>query len=136
MFGACFGHQAIAAALGGTVGYNPDGWVLGTVETRDTTRNQTRLVYGAHKEQVVTLPLGAAISESTPGCLVAGFTIEDHVLTTQYHPEMTDGFIAALVDEMAKDMPNDVIAAARTSLSRSANRGEAIQQIITFFEGI
>lgn len=31
--GACFGHQAIAKALGGTVGPNPGPFVLGTAET-------------------------------------------------------------------------------------------------------
>ena len=33
LFGACFGHQAIALALGGAVGQNPGGWVFGTTET-------------------------------------------------------------------------------------------------------
>ena len=29
LFGACFGHQAIALALGGSVDRNPDSWVHG-----------------------------------------------------------------------------------------------------------
>ena len=29
MFGACYGHQAIALALGGAVEANPKGWVFG-----------------------------------------------------------------------------------------------------------
>ena len=33
LFGACFGHQAIALALGGKVGANPGGWVFGVTET-------------------------------------------------------------------------------------------------------
>ncbi len=133
MYGACFGHQAIAAALGGTIDYNPGGWVLGTVETT-INADSSLLIYGAHKEQVMTLPKGAEVSATTPGCPIAGFTIGGHVLTTQYHPEMTDGFIAALVDEMEKDMPRDIIDRARASLVRRADRHEATQQIVTFFE--
>jgi GMP synthase-like glutamine amidotransferase len=34
MFGACFGHQAIALALGGEVSRNPDGWVHGLTRSR------------------------------------------------------------------------------------------------------
>ena len=33
LFGACFGHQIIAKALGGKVGNNPHGWSLGTAVT-------------------------------------------------------------------------------------------------------
>ena len=48
MFGACFGHQAIAMASGGTVGPNPGGWVLGRV---DTTMNGTPMrLYAAQCE--------------------------------------------------------------------------------------
>ena len=33
MFGACFGHQAIAVALGGTLARNPQGWGHGVLRT-------------------------------------------------------------------------------------------------------
>jgi len=92
MFGACFGHQAIATALGGTV------------------------------------------VASTDGCKIAGFAIGDHVLTTQYHPEMTDEFIAALLEEMSSDLPSDMIAPAIDSLERPAQRKEVASLIATFFE--
>lgn len=36
LFGACFGHQAIALALGGEVGFSPGGWVLDVTETQLT----------------------------------------------------------------------------------------------------
>lgn len=34
LFGACFGHQAIALALGGAVAKNPNGWVHGLLRHR------------------------------------------------------------------------------------------------------
>lgn len=135
MYGACFGHQAIAAALGAKIDDNPDGWVLGTVETTLTDNSARHLIYGAHKEQVTTLPHGAKVIAKTPGCPIAGFAIDNHVLTTQYHPEMKDEFIAALIEEMEEDLPAETIHAARASLDRPADRVTAAQQIVGFFEG-
>jgi GMP synthase-like glutamine amidotransferase len=134
-FGACFGHQAIATALGGRVEYNPQGWVLGSVETQDQISGASRRAYAAHKEQVTELPKGAKITATTQGCPVAGFAIDNHILTTQYHPEMTDGFIAALLDEMAGDTDPEVIARANDSLSAPADRAAWAEQMARFFEG-
>ena len=64
LFGACFGHQAIARALGGRVGDNPGGWVLGVTETA-VDRPAPWIGAGplrmnaAHSEQVLALPPGA-----------------------------------------------------------------------------
>lgn len=131
IYGACFGHQVIAVALGGTVDFNPGGWVLGSVETRHA--DQSLVLYAAHKEQVVTLPEGARVTATTPGCDIAGFGIGKHVLTTQYHPEMTDVFIAAAVEMLATQVPESVSNAARSSLARPAARNEITAQIVQFF---
>lgn len=134
-YGTCFGHQAIATALGGQVGYNPQGWVLGTVKTDLLDKGTVLRAYAAHKEQVTELPDGARIIAKAEGCPVAGFAIGNHLLTTQYHPEMTDGFIAALVDEMASDTDPTVIDRARQSLRQPADRTIWAEQIARFFEG-
>lgn len=66
MFGACFGHQAIALALGGQVGPNPGGWVHGLIRndllarpawTKDLP--DPLLLYASHTEQATALPEGA-----------------------------------------------------------------------------
>ena len=136
MFGACFGHQVIATALGGKVGYNPAGWSLGTVQTiwRDSDSATPINLYAAHKEQVVELPDEAAVVSATNGCPIAGFAIGNHVLTTQYHPEMTPDFISALLSEMEKDTDPETINAARHSLKTKADRGKIRDIMVTFFE--
>lgn len=134
MFGACFGHQAIALALGGTVARNPGGWVLGLVETAMDPLGTIRL-YAAHLEQVVTPPPGARVIGATPGCPVAALRIGDAVLTTQYHPEMTPGFMAALVEELDGKLPPAVIAQARSSLAQQAETGRIAAAIVAFFDG-
>jgi GMP synthase-like glutamine amidotransferase len=133
LFGACFGHQAIALALGGTVVRNPGGWVLGLVDTQMAGLGNVGL-YAAHLEQVTVMPEGAKVVGSTPGCAVAAMAMGDRVLTTQYHPEMTHDFIAALVEELATKLPVGVIARARASLGRRADTGRMAAHMVGFLE--
>lgn len=140
MFGACFGHQAIAMALGGAVIRNPKGWAFGLLEMQITSRvpwcegPDMLLQYGAHIEQVSHLPEGAEAIFATPDCPIAGFAMSDQVYTTQNHPEMTPEFIAALVEEYADKLGGDVTARARASLDRVADRQVFARSIVRFFE--
>ncbi len=134
MFGACFGHQVIARALGAEITYNPDGWVLGQITTELTTDGTRLPIYAAHKEQVTTLPDGARIVARTQGCEIAGFAIEDHVLTTQYHPEMSEAFVAALLEEFAEEIGGDVTQKAARTLGTPTDMDALAEWIATFFE--
>lgn len=133
MFGACFGHQVIARALGAKISYNPTGWVLGKVVT-EFTNNSSVPLYAAHKEQVSTLPHGARIVARTPGCEIAGFAIEDHVLTTQYHPEMAHTFVSALLEAFADEIGQDVTEQASQTLGAPADIDALAEWIAAFFE--
>ncbi|TQV67935.1 type 1 glutamine amidotransferase [Aliiroseovarius halocynthiae] len=139
MFGACFGHQAIAKALGGKVETNPDGWVFGSTEMEITEAAPWLEVkrfwlYGAHIEQVTKMPNGALNIMSSEGCPMGGFRIGDHVFTTQNHPEMTRRFIVDLIEELADDKPAEVIANARESLRLLADGPIFASWIVRFFE--
>lgn len=141
MFGACFGHQAIAVALGGRVGRNPEGWVHGFAETESLgvlpfqgAGGEKVGLYASHIEQVTGVPKGAEVVARGPGCPVGGFAKGRHVFTTQYHPEMTDEFIADLIEETADYVGPEVTEAARRSLVRQADRAVFGEQIARFFE--
>ena len=132
MFGACFGHQAIATALGGVVGPNHGGWVLGQTET---VMNGTPIrLYAAHREQVLRLPLGAQSLGGNLDCPIGSFAIGRNILTTQYHPEMTPDFIAALVEHLDGALPGPVIARARASLGSPAETDRMAQKIVDFLD--
>jgi GMP synthase-like glutamine amidotransferase len=138
--GACFGHQAIAKALGGMVGPNPGPFVLGTAETEVTSPApwmgpvaRFRLA-AAHGEQVTRLPPGAEVVGQTPGCPAACYRIGDRVFATQYHPEMTPSFLAALVEEFAPPFPAEVAEAARASLPLGTEGPRFAEWIARFFE--
>lgn len=133
IFGACFGHQAIAMALGGHVAKNPGGWVFGLVET--TVEGVPMKLYGSHMEQVVDLPPGAVVLGGTADCPVGSFAIPGRVMTTQYHPEMSHDFITDLVEEYADDLPAEVVTRARESLTKAADSAAIAERIARFFEG-
>ena len=139
LFGACFGHQAIARALGGQVGENPGGWVLGVTQTHINRTcswvqpGPLRLA-AAHSEQVLRLPSGAEVLGGNDECPVGFYRIGTTVYATQYHPEMSDDFMAALVTEFAPDMAPDVAARARSSLADPADTAKFVGSILRFFE--
>lgn len=140
LFGACFGHQAIAVALGGAVGRNPEGWVHGYVEVVATTdlpwaaQPEKIGLYASHIEQVTVLPEACEVVAQGPGCPMSGFIKGRRIFTTQYHPEMSDDFIAALVEECLDYVGEQVTEAARASLAHKADRDVFVGQLIGFFE--
>ena len=142
LFGACFGHQAIAVALGGTVAPNPGGWVFGVTETTPTATAAPWMqgdlrpirVNAAHSEQVTALPPGAEVISTNSDCAVGAMRIGPFVFTTQYHPEMTADFIAALVEDYADDLPEPVAAQARRSLGQPADSYRMAAWIVGFLE--
>lgn len=141
MFGACFGHQAIALALGGTIGPNPGGWVHGLtrntmVHRPDWARGLPDVVrlYGSHTEQVTTLPEGAKPLSTSEGCPVSSFAIGNSIYTTQHHPEMTRHFITALTEEMADTLGPGLTARAYASFSEFSDMEPFAASIARFFE--
>ena len=91
-------------------------------------------LYAAHREQVLAVPEGAIVLGGNAECAVGSFAIGRSVLTTQYHPEMTHGFMVALVAEYAGKLPAEVAAQARTSLNTPADRDVIAGRMVRFFE--
>ena len=144
IFGACYGHQAVALALGGQVGPNPGGWIFG-LERCDITRPPmppSRVAalaggfhqFAAHKEQVTELPTGAQTIATSNGVPHAGFVIGNRIYTTQNHPEMSADFFGALVDEFEDGLGPDVAGKARASLSGQADNAAYAETVAAFFE--
>lgn len=141
IFGACFGHQAIAMAMGGRVGPNPKGWVFGLTQVDIVHKTGwmqelpgTLKQYGAHIEQVTKLPKNAVVISTNSAIPIAGFHISDTVYTTQNHPEMTREFMAALVMEYAPKLPPEVAATAKSSMVEDADMSVYANSIAQFFE--
>lgn len=127
VFGACFGQQAIAMALGGWVARNAKGWGLGVTTTTFTAhlpwmtdKHHALRIYCAHNEQVVRLPEGALVLGHDPIADVSAFALGDHILATQHHPEMTPDYVAGLLDYIEADIDPAVMTRARQSIAGGA----------------
>ena len=140
LFGACYGHQAIARALGGAVGPNPGGWQFGLEESQVVApapwleEGPIRL-FAAHQEQVTKPPVSVTIIARHPACPVAGMALGTHLFTTQYHPEITPRFMADLIEEDRAILPPEVIARAEASLATPPENRRFARWIARFFAG-
>lgn len=141
MFGICFGHQAIAKALGGRVESSQNGWALGSVKvyfsdhaTWMTNRRDIMRLYAIHNEQVVVPPNGADVLGQTDTCPIASFRIDNHIFTTQHHPEMTAEFMEGVVDHMERYMDKEIILKVKDSLKFGADNIHFAEWIASFLE--
>jgi GMP synthase (glutamine-hydrolysing) len=95
VFGICYGFQAMAAALGGTVAQTGLS-EFGATELQVTSPGclfdglpTTQSVWMSHGDSVKDAPAGFVVSASTPGAAVAAFENLDRGFAgVQYHPEV------------------------------------------------
>ena len=128
LIGLCFGHQAVARALGGQVARNAVGWGLGTATTHWQTARpwmqpaqSTTTLMAAHNEQVTRMPEGAECLGGSDFCPIGSMQIGQHIWTTQYHPEMPLVFMQALLGYLADKLDADTMARAHASLTNDAD---------------
>ena len=105
LIGCCFGHQAIAVALGGDVAKSSIKWNVGVEKTKYTnfkswmTPEFDQNLYFFHEDQVTKLPNNCTLLGSTDNCPISSFSKGDHIFTTQSHPEIDFKFMDTLVDK-------------------------------------
>lgn len=100
MFCSCFGHQALAAAMGGEVIRDRSRAELGTLEVTLNEKGRKDPLLGSlnnpflaqfgHNDQVSRLPAGAVNLASTSKCEVQAYKLADKpIYSTQFHPELS-----------------------------------------------
>lgn len=134
--GVCFGHQLIAELLGGEVEKAMAGWCVGATSYFDQTRGQNdqrevRLI-ASHEDQVVRMPEGARLTLSASNCPVAGFSVDDHVITVQGHPEFKPDFARALYAMRRETIGEARYEHAVTSLHLSLDSVEIAREFVRF----
>jgi GMP synthase-like glutamine amidotransferase len=142
LIGLCFGHQAVARALGGQVARNAAGWGLGTAPTHWTTTpawmqpsQATTTLMAAHNEQVTHMPEGAVCLGGSDFCPIGSMQIGQHIWTTQFHPEMPLVFMKALLGYLDDKLDADTMARAHASLNNAADVPLFGQWMAQFFDG-
>ncbi|CAB3887088.1 glutamine amidotransferase [Achromobacter anxifer] len=112
MFGVCYGHQLLAYALGGKVGYNPAGREVGTqtVELLPPAVGD-KLLAGLpptfpaqmlHAQTVLQPPPGAAVLARSDLDEHQMIRIGRNVFSTQFHPEFGPDFIRAHLERFGR----------------------------------
>ena len=134
VLGCCFGAQAVAVALGGAVGANPDGrFCYGVEEIALDGPRAARLLPEAlpptlrllesHGEQVTRLPPTAELLGSSAGTPHEIFVAGEHgtVLCVQAHPEFTPELMGARIAPALRDK-------GRLSAAELEERAAAMRQ--------
>lgn len=139
LMGACFGHQAIALALGGTVEKMPNGYNVGIEATRFQSKrpwmqpgHDELPMYMFHEDTVTALPPDCERLGASDGCPIASFAKGDHIFTTQAHPEFHHDFMACVLKFTEDHMPHAKVDAAKSSL-RQKTAGDVFARWSTNF---
>ena len=153
LFGVCYGHQLMAHALGGTVGWLPHGREIGTQTVTRSGKTDGGWMDGlpasfaahtTHRQSVLVPPPGTEVlarSELDPNQLLR---YAPHAFSTQFHPEFTAAamraYIAARTDALREEgldpamLEADVheTEAARALLERFAHKALAGGEVQAF----
>ena len=143
LVGICFGHQLIAQCLGGETGPSPQGWTVG-VQTSEISCNglpQARWmnpavdkfnIVSSHKDQVLRLPDDALVYCESAACPVGGFSIGEHIITFQGHPEFSAAYSAALMNFRREILGDTCHALGQASLQKPLDANLVGRWILNF----
>jgi hypothetical protein len=95
-------------------------------------RRPTFNLLASHQDQVVKLPPRAKLIAASDFCPHAGFTIDDHIVTFQGHPEFVKGYSRALLEARRQALGEDVFARGVESLDEPVDSALVARWIINF----
>jgi len=117
VLGVCYGHQLLAYALGGEVGYNPAGKHFGTVEITLNGEGQRDALIGGwgpilgvqvcHNQSVLSLPPGAVRLGGCARDPNQAFRVGSNAWGVQFHPEMRAEMVKSYISTFRQDLTVD-----------------------------
>jgi len=112
--GICYGHQLLACAMGGRVGYHPQGREIGTVDIHllpaarpDPLMGQfpeTFLAHVTHAQTVLQPPSGATVLACNDFEAHHAIRIGTAAWGIQFHPEFSAQIMSDYIDQQAEHL--------------------------------
>lgn len=119
ILGVCYGHQLLAWAFGGEVGFHPRGREIGTVEVKLTREAASdRLFAGlpgeflaqaSHQQSVLALPEEAVLLAANSFEPNHAFRLGATTWGVQFHPEFSARVMSAYISERSEDIAREGI---------------------------
>jgi len=117
LLGVCYGHQLLAHALGGEVGYHPGGRESGTHRVELLNSAKDDLLFRGmpdsfraqltHKQTVLRLPQGAVLLGRNEFEPHQAFRVGKCAWGVQFHPEFSDAIMRAYLGVQAPDLERE-----------------------------
>ncbi|MEO5830651.1 MAG: glutamine amidotransferase [Rhodanobacter sp.] len=114
LFGVCYGHQLMAHALGGTVGYLPGGREIGTqaIELTDSGKQDVLArglpssfrAHTTHEQSVLEAPSNASVLACSARDPHQWLRYGPNALSVQFHPEFNAEVMRAYIRRKHADM--------------------------------
>jgi GMP synthase (glutamine-hydrolysing) len=130
VLGICYGHQLIAHALGGAVGYRNDGFELGShlIELQmgvdsDPLFSKLPVLFHAHlvhAQSVIRLPPQATLLGSSAGEPHQCYRVGKHLWGVQFHPEFNETIMQLYIDHLVHEGKISPVAAKVKSTPHAA----------------
>ena len=132
MVGVCFGHQALASALGGTVESSRSGWNVG--RQRYLIGSESHHLNCWHQDEVTSLPDTAERIATSKFCENAMLAYGNRAISMQPHPEFDHLFMDGLIEKRGVGVvPADLLNQARSELGKSIANDRFSEIIADFF---
>mgnify|MGYP001822359532 FL=1 len=142
LLGICYGHQLLAQAAGGQVGFHPRGKEIGTVKiqlepecAKDALFHslpQSFLGHTTHSQTVLRLPSRATRLAANPYEPNHAFRLGDCAWGVQFHPEYTANIMRSYIEAQADvlettglDVPGLLCAVTETPIAAKTLRNFA-----------